>query len=1510
MRIITISLLLFLGLFSHELMAQTSYKFSRRTDKYTYELKEFMTAKIDKSKKKAAIAFVEEFEIFWMSDSISESDKLKIIAISNLITKKRMRAYPEFKKYLDAIWATARRDEGQKIFTQWLETLGSLLGGRSKTNFLKFLDISIDLFGSNILYKTASFNWKVSNLNFKMITKGKLPLFVFDSLDLTCYTKVDSGSIYGTSGVCNPLKSMWEGNGGRVLWTRADLAESDVYAELTTYNTKLKSNRYVCDSVKFYDRRRFDFALYGRLSEKIMTSKSARITYPNFVSFRNDLTIKEVFHNVDYQGGYSLKGNVVVGVGTKDQKAYFIFKRKGQRFVWAGAESFNINKDRIQSPSVSVIIYLEDDSIYHPSLSMTYIDSKRQLSIYRDEEGISKAPFYDSYHQIDMFVESMEWNLDEDFIDLKSVSQRGSVSEATFESLSLFTQARYDRLQGIDRINPVKAVYDFVQKSGYSDFSVQEFGQYIGMSKTVTMSLLMDLAAKGFLIYDLNEDYVIVTERVETYIMANKGKIDYDVIGFRSSVVGIPNASLDLLNNELIIQGVKTVFLSDSQDVFIAPAHQQITLMKNRDFKFDGFIKAGKFDLAARECTFSYEKFELDLPVIDSISFRVQSFEPDRYGEYHQVRVKNVIGDLQGNILIDRADNKSGRKSAPEYPIFNSKSNGYVYYNKSSIHGGVYTKDKFYYRIDPFTIDSLDNFKTEGIQFSGYLASAGIFGDIDEPLSVQRDYSLGFIFQTPSSGKPIYGKKGRFTSKIKLSNEGLRGDGVLTYLTSTAYSDNFQFFPDSTNAIVSTYEIEKERSPVEYPSVIGDSLYMHWEPYNDMMEVSNMDINQPIMMYSSESQLNGTLMLSPQGLNGKGLVYIKDAEMVSNLYRFKYSEYFADTIDFRLKKFVDVEEDEDEELSSEFDYAYETENFKAHVDFDERKGDFEANGSAQKVDFPENMYICYMDKFTWYMDRDETEFSSKSKATEEFAKASLKDKIDLDLSGSKFISTHPDQDSLHFYAQKAIFSRRKALITATEVAFILVADAAIYPDSGLVVVHKKADMEELTNSRIIVNTTTKYHELYSGTFKILGRKKYYGRALYDYKDEDDAIQNIFFTKMEVDTTGTTHGVGNIAEDAQFTLSKNFDFVGDVNLEATKEFLRFNGGTSISHTCDTLERQRLYFDAYINPAEIKIPVSEEPISDKNTNIYAGMFSNSNGIRVYSSFLQSKRKSTDAKIFTASGFLVYDKTMQEYRISTDERLKKTNMTDDYISLSKRNCQVMASGALNIALNTGQVEAQAYGTMKYYKREDSTTLHVSIPLNFYFNDKALELMANDLNDRMELDGMNLQSDLFRLTLGKMVGVDKAEKLMTEIATHGGAFKKVPTEIQKTIFISDVEMKWNPRSKSFVSTGQIGISSMGKIQIVKYIDGKIEIKNKAGSTKITIYLDLGDKDYYYFSYNSTSGSMMTYSSNKEYVTIIKETKPEDRKSKSKEVKQKYNYYITTPTAYKKFIRMMKMKE
>lgn len=1491
--------------------SQMIYKFTNRIDKFPKELQEFMEKNLDKSRQKELKVFMETFEDFWMSDTLSEDQKKMVIKDANVMSTKRLRPFPHFQAFIETIIQMGRNSAAHQHFDVWMTSLNPLLEAKSSSNFMTYLDKSIALFANNKIYSSESVDWYISSLDFELKTDDRLPIFVFKTINLKCTTRKDSTLIFQTQGTLNLITGQWEGIGGRIDWRRAKLDTAQVYANLQNYSIRLNSAKFFADSVNFYDHRRFGFAIPGYLSEKVLTSPPEEAIFPSFISYRKDLEINEIFRDVDYKGGYSLKGTKIIGSGDRSQKAYFIFKRKGKRLVWAGAESFQILPDRINSDRVTVIIYLDNDSIYHPGLSMDYSDSKRLLNTFRMDKGLSMAPFFDSYHQLDIYTEALFWKLDEDYIDMKMIQEEGSTSQGYFESLNFFSQARYDRLQGIDKSNPVYSIYQYTQKQGFNEFYVEDFAQFVHLGPDVVKALLMKLATQGFLIYDINDDYCIVKDRVETYVKAQHGKVDYDVIQFNSSVQGIPNASLNLFNNDLIIQGVDRVFLSDSQKVYIYPKNRRVVVKKNRDFTFDGKIMAGRFDLYAKECYFDYDKFKLKLPIIDSLSFKVMAFEEDKFGNRPQVRVKTVIEDLKGDILVDDPNNKSGIKNFPEYPILNSETHSFVYYDKKSIFNGIYPRDKFYYRLERFSIDSLDNFQTEGLEFEGYLASAGIFPDINQPLKVQADYSLGFESETGPAGLNIYGGKGKYVSKISISNKGLRGDGELMYLTSISQSKDFMFFPDSTNARLDKYVINERKTGVEYPPVLAENIKMHWEPYRDIMTLKDYKEENPIQLYQNDAVLSGHLFLTPNSLTGNGSVKIKDAEMTAKLYKFKNLYYNTDTCDFRLKKFQD-ESLGMGGLSGDNQDAYTTSNFKARIDFKERKGEFEANGGQKRVDFPENMYYCFMDQFVWYMDKDETEFSSTAKRPEGFDKLSEQDKIDVDIEGSEFVSTHPAQDSLRFVATRAVYNRRKALIHAFGIENIRVADAAIIPDKKELYVYRKAEIDELSNAIIWANATTKYYRLYNATLTIDGRRTYHGRGLYDYKDETGEINNIYFTNIYVDTTGTTIGEGEIAENAKFTLSPAFDFKGNSRLIANIPNLYFSGGTRIHYDCDTLERQWIFFNAFINPTDVAIPIESEIKNITNNSLFAGIYQNQRGSDVFHAFFDPIPTSSRNTLLTSTGVMKYDKVSQEYRISTDDKLKQLSLAANYLSLSKRSCEINGEGAINMAIQPGPVNMIAYGSGKYYIPADSATFYVSIPLEFFFNEKALELMTTDLNNQMDASAVNLDSRPFYLTLGQLYGDEKAEKLMTEINTQGGLFKKVPKELQTTMLISDVEMKYNPRRRSYISTGKIGIASMGKTQINKYFDGKIEIQNKGSYTEFRLVIDLGGGSYYFFDYNSSSGEMRALSTNNEFVKLIEETKPDDRKMKSKEEGKtiKYVYDLSTAVTYKKFLRQLEMND
>ena len=116
-------------------------------------------------------------------------------------------------------------------------------------------------------------------------------------------------------------------------------------------------------------------------------------------------------------------------------------------------------------------------------------------------------------------------------------------------------------------------------------------------------------------------------------------------------------------------------------------------------------------------------------------------------------------------MLIDAPKNHSGFGKASTFPQFQSFKESYTYYDKKTIFKGVYDRDKFYYKLDPFTMDSLDNFRNEGLIFEGEFSSAGIFPTFREQLSLQPDYSLGFVRKTPPGGFQVYGGKAKFENE-------------------------------------------------------------------------------------------------------------------------------------------------------------------------------------------------------------------------------------------------------------------------------------------------------------------------------------------------------------------------------------------------------------------------------------------------------------------------------------------------------------------------------------------------------------------------------------------------------------------------------------------------------------------------------------------------------------------------------------------------------------------------
>lgn len=1470
--------------------AQAPKSFSADSSKFLSEIDDYFSSV--KGKEKEGHDFIkEQFKPFWFGGYLSDEKRMFVYNTSIAMLQKKLRPFPDYYNFFSAMinfYTKAKLQENS--FRSWQTSLEKLIAKSSAKKLSDFLEASNDIFGTNKLYQSPAVEWYTGSNNYEF-EFDSLPKIIFFNTNLYCAVKADTAVIYGTTGVYYPTEKKWVGKDGKVTWKRDGIDDNLVYADLKKYTIITSRQGFSADSVTFTNKIYFQTPLLGTLEEKAVPDATPEnATYPRFESYSTRFEISNLAEGkVDFAGGFSLRGSKFIGSGSKTADAYLYFKRNNKPLVRAASKTFVFRQDRITCDEAAITMFFDKDSVYHPSIKMKFDINNKLLTLVRTPEGISKTPYFNTFHKVDMYVEEIDWKLDSAKMDFKTLigSSQGT---ADFISMNYYRDNVYYELQGMDQINPLVALKQCGEKLGRNTFTGEEYARFRHAEAAALRPYLIPIATGGFIIYNPKDDKIILQERLFTYLKAKMGTTDYDVIVINSNVKGGEvNAVLNLLNYDLRINGVSQIAISDSQNVTIYPTRHQVVLKKNRDFFFGGVVQAGRFVYFGKDYFFNYDKFKIDINNADSLMFTVRRFTADALGNYPDIKVKSVIEQIQGEIQIDQPGNKSGRKRLTQYPIFSSAKESFVYYDKRAIQKGVYRRDKFYFKIDPYILDSLDNFSTESVRFKGQLTSAGIFPDFKDTLSVQPDYSLGFIRPTPTGGFASYGNSGKFNNKVRLSNEGLRGDGTINYITSTLSSKDLIFFPDSVNGTAQTFEVKEQKGgKVEYPPVKGDTIYVHWSPKKDIMQV--FSLIKPLEMYGGQATMKGRVDYSSKAMTGNGKLDFSGASMSADLMKFHNKKVLSDTASFSLKALENSK------------FAFSTKNVNAIVDFEKRTGDFAANGKGSVVEFPVNQYICYMDNFKWYMDKGDIELSSRDAGKP-------KDDRLLELSGPEFISTNPKQDSLRFNAPKARFDFKKYIITAQDVAWINVADAKVYPDSGKVTILKDAEMRTLSNSKIVANSITAYHTIYKANTNIFGKKSYAASGYYDYTDEMKNKQPIYFTNIKVDTTFQTIADADIKDTTNFMLSPNYAFKGKVFLASNDQFLTFSGTSKITHTCAALGEGKTWFKftSQINPEKILIPVTEKLEDEKDKDLNSGIMVASDTSGIYTAFLTKQIRKTDKEVLRATGFIYYDKPTKEYRISSKEKLNEPALTGNYLSLKSDACTISGNGRMgSLGMDLGQVKVDAVGSVFHNLLTDSARFELMMALDFFFDNSAIDKMADLISSTEALSGVVVGSNYER-GLRELMGKEKADKLIAEVNLYG-KFKKFPDELEHTLFLTQVNMQWDDKNNAYVSSGGIGIGTIRKTQVNKMVDGKIALWKKRTGDILDIYIEVDKNNWYYFRY--TKGLLTAVSSDQNFNKAIQDLKNDKKELKTERGQTPYQFSIGSEQQKNLFQRKFKGSE
>lgn len=1408
--------------------------------------------------------FMKEFDTVW-NDGPFGIYRDQVITFSNVMLKKKYQAATQFKMFLRAVMDFHKAGHPKTNFDNWIKGLEWITKKKSSTYFMDYVEASDYLFRDNDLIKLPGHEWYSNTTSWKIdLTDGDVITWSFPATDLYCVGKDDTTFIEATGGIYYPHEQTFKGTKGTVYWTRNKLAKDRVYAQLNNYNINVKRSTFAADSVMFIHKDYFPNPIMGRLEEKVTDIVEGKdYFYPKFDSYSKKFEIKNLFPNIDYSGGFSFYGKRFIAKGDSVDLATLKIYHKGEIFITAAARTFSIEDEKASSQAAAVTMYLGEDSIYHPGLEFKFLktiktkDDKDSLinlvEFTRVGEGTVQTPFQDSYHNVEIIFELLQWQMGTDFAKISS-SRGANENTAKFRSQNFFNLLEYERMQGMDDVHPLIKLNQFLKSRKGDTSRVFTAGQYANFLKfdlSMTRQMLMRFSIAGLISYNIDKEEGVVNDQFYHVINSASRTTDYDVIEINSSMGrNQQNATLSLIDYRWDIKGVDHVILSDSQDVEISPYGQQLVLKKDLDFTFNGRLFSGRFALYGKNFDFSYKNFKLKSPDIDSLKIIAQGFPKDKNyaGNLPDTILNSVIEDLSGELYVDHPNNKSGLKPFPEFPSFVSTKKSYVYYDDPFIEHGVYKRGEFYFMLEPFKKDSLDEFKTPYMKFEGTFVSDGIFPDLNEDLIVMPDYSLGFLKKIDSKGLKAYGGKATYYDTLTLTNKGLRGGGRLDYLTSTAKSNDFVYYPDSMNAFAYSFGIKKTTGGIETPDVKGKDVNIHWEPGKDKFDAT--ETGTRFEMYEGEGTMNGTLTLTPSGLEGDGNYHFgQNADLKSDVFKFKTEEFKADSSGFYLS-------DNPTEIGDTAQVAFKTDNVKADVTYVDRNATLKSNSPESFVEFPQNRFIAYMEEMVWYMDKGTVDMNTK--------------RVDeIGLKGALFVSTDKRLDSLSFVAPRANFIVNDHIIQADGVKYIDVADSRIFPIDEKVTIREDAKIDPFVDAKIWVGKTDKIHVLEHANITIFTSHKYSGTAEYTYVNEIGVGQVIKMHSVDVDEKDITVAEGTVEQVADFNMSPVFGFKGNVHLYGKNQFLTFDGFTKVIHTCKVMKNDWCKFQAEIDPNNIMIPIPLEPENDKQEKLYNGFLFAADTTGLYPAMMSAKRKAgSDIEVLGVQGYLFFDKKTQEFKISKKEKLQDSELPGSYMSFNVNTCNSYGEGKMDMGSNLGQVDLACSGSITHKQSDDDISMDLLFTVDFKMDPTMTKFLEEKVK-AVTTTGADVKNDLIKRQITDLLDSGKADKLYDNI-TLEGKFKKLPTQLKKMLVLTDLHFTWNKTAKALIHNGTAGIMVFNGEQVNKSANVILEIDRKTKNDNFTIYIEFDDGNWYWFNYVGSTKQMWIYSNVKEFMDVF----------------------------------------
>ena len=1286
----------------------------------------------------------------------------------------------------------------------------------------------------------------------------------FNKVDLVFATRYDSAVLESTSGVFLMDRYLFSGKGGRMDWSSAGLNNKDAFVEMDIYNFNTRLPYIQAQQARLTNKQYLDKQITGIFEFRSVKHDSvSNALYPRFTSYENNHQVKGLPNkNLTFTGGFAMRGGHVQGAALfTGRSTLALADTEGRRFK-VRAQHFDFMDSLVQARDAEITIYHRRDSISHPSVKFRYYYGANKMVAIKELGGFKVRPFNSSYYNMTIEADIINWDIDLDSMDISILNAR-TMLPAVFRSSEFYDEKDITDLTGVYNFNPLLMVYNFGRTIKSREIYVDDIVQKTRLNEKAVRSSMQELAYLDYIEYENVSGRIYLKDKALHYVRSKNNNKDYDDLMINSLTHNGPNATLAVSSNEMTVRGIEKFYISEMLDVYIYPIENSITLLRNRDFKFDGQLFAGNFEFAGRDFTFRYDSFLVELTQIDSIKFYV-----DR-GDNQKVQVENKMvsardnegenfhdfsflsGGTSGILYINRPDNKSGRKFFPQYPVFDANKGAVVYFNDPNTLDGAYDQS-VYFVVPPFGIDSLSSSDPAAIGFKGTFISGGIMPDFDETLRIMEDNSLGLSHVIPEEGYQLYGGKGKIYNEIKLDQNGLVGKGTIDYLSGSSQSDEITYYLDSAIAENTRFNVRKgDHSGVSYPDIEIDSAGMKWFPQEDLMVVSNK--SDLFDLYGSTASLDGTINLTPQGAQGTGTMMTRGFTSVSEQFNFQEKNLQA------RHAFFDLQSDNPDKPLLTGD------DIRLDFDFTNNIADLspEIEGMAA-IDFPYAQVKTSISKATWNLDE---------------GKVYMTKPPEVDIENSYFYATRKELDSLAFNAEEAVYDLKSSELKVSGIPFIIVADAYVIPENNEVLILENATIGELSNTTIIIDTLNEYHRLIDGTINILSRTEFTGKATYEFVNAVNDTFNIDFRRFElwkdpIDRRAELQTVssGAVTEEYGLQISKSMYYKGDMKMYARNKALELDGYIKLDLKSkpdyNTWIKYRSQ-DEYTQ--EVMFPF-EQAVTERGNYLSAGIHHQSLSKDLYFTFAEDKKLEADEDFFKAAGILSFDQERDLFTIEDTAKVNGSKYSGKIFTYNDATGDITFEGPVSFMEPDDHVQITGSGLGNGNAKSNDLSVDVLAKFDYDIPEQALTIMAADVFEVAENFGFaEAESDpeAFLFKVSEIIGDRGAVEYDKRSREDYIPIASFTSKMIGGLVFSKLKLKWSPEYNSWYSTDKLGLSNILRYDINSQIDGFLEIrKTEEKGDIVNIFIQVSSACWYFFSYEDRR--LVIYSSNREFNDYI----------------------------------------